>query len=206
MVTLIEGTGIFIYPLGLCSILAVFIILERIWALRSQNVIPKALLPRFITGSVDATQGDSRSVAGRLIAFFHKNQSDREGLKAYAHWEVSHMGRGIFILEIIVSAAPLLGLLGTVTGLIRVFGNLATDTGLPNPEAMVEGISLALTTTMLGLSIAIPALAGTLCLNRRIDSWAAQIYMGVECLSHSLPNGQRNPARDITSETVNEFI
>ena len=178
---LIEGAGLFIYPLGLCSILAVYIILERIWALRAQRIIPKALLQRFIEGHAPA--GDSRSVAGRLLKFFHNHPSDPEGLKAYANWEITHLGRGIFLLEIVVSAAPLLGLLGTVIGLIRVFGNLASDTGLPNPEAMVEGISLALTTTMLGLSIAIPALVGNLYLNRRIDAWAAQIYLGIERLS-----------------------
>ena len=93
------------------------------------------------------------------------------------------MERGLFLLDIVVTAAPLIGLLGTVTGLIQVFANVSPDTGMPDPDIFVRGIALALTTTMLGLSIAIPALVGNSYLNRRIDFLEAQINVGVERLT-----------------------
>ena len=180
MDTLLEGAGFFVYPLGLCSLLAVFIIVERLLALSRNRVVPQVLANSFLTGEIETIEVDSRSVAGRIVGFFRKNRPDPARLKAYVQLEITHMERGFFILEIVIAAAPLLGLLGTVTGLIQVFGDLST--GLPDPEVMIEGISLALTTTLLGLSIAIPALVGNAYLGRRVETLAAQINVGAERL------------------------
>lgn len=176
-----ENAGIFAWPLGLCSVLALFITIERLVALRRSKVIPRHLQEAFVRGEIPDV-GDSRSVTGRILLFYHNRKFDAEQLKAYARLQVTHMERGIFILEIIVSAAPLLGLLGTVTGLVKVFSKISPDTGLPDPSAFVEGIAMALTTTILGLAIAIPSLAFASYLNRRIDTYAAQIGVGVERL------------------------
>jgi biopolymer transport protein ExbB len=104
------------------------------------------------------------------------------------------MERGLFILEIVVSAAPLIGLLGTVTGLVTVFGQISPETGLPDPAAFVEGVSMALTTTILGLAIAIPALAFNSFLNRRVDTFEAQLEVGVERLIASMRGRSRGGA------------
>ena len=93
------------------------------------------------------------------------------------------MERGLFLLEVVIGAAPLLGLLGTVTGLTQVFGNFSAETGLPDPGAFIQGIALALNTTILGLAIAIPSLGAHAYLLRRVESLAARISVAVECLS-----------------------
>lgn len=178
----IQGAGIFIYPLGFCSILAVYMIVERLIALRSANVLPVSVLNRLVFGDVDQIEADERSVAGRIVMFNHEGKPDAEALKAFTRFEIARLERGMFILDFIVAGAPLLGLLGTIVGLMEVFSNISVATGMPDPSTFVEGIALALTTTMLGLLIAIPALAGSSYLNRRIDLFAAKLDMLLERL------------------------
>jgi len=180
MANIFEGAGIFLYPLALCSILAVFIIVERLIALRSNKILPRDLVDKFVTGEVLDMDGDHESVGGRILFFYQMNQPDPEALKAFASLETTRLERGMFILDIVVGASPLLGLLGTVTGLIQVFGGIDPASGMPDPTLFMQGIALALTTTMLGLSIAIPALVGNSYLTRRVDMLTAQINVGVE--------------------------
>jgi biopolymer transport protein ExbB len=187
MQELIQNAGVFAWPLGLCSILAAVIIIERLFALRRSSIIPRRYEIAFSEGSIPK-EGDLESVAGRIIDIFHNRQLDAEQLKAYTRLQVTRMERGLFILEIVVSAAPLLGLLGTVTGLVTVFSQISPETGLPDPASFVEGVSMALTTTILGLSIAIPSLAFNSFLNRRVDTYEAQLEVGVERLIGSMKN------------------
>ena len=95
-------------------------------------------------------------------------------MRAYARLEVNRMERGFVFLEIIIGAAPLLGLLGTVTGLVQVFGNVSLDTGMPDPSAFTQGIALALTTTVIGLAVAIPCLVANSYLQRKVETYAVQ--------------------------------
>ena len=92
---------------------------------------------------------------------------------------MTRLERGMFALDIVISAAPLLGLLGTVAGLVTVF---ASGEASPTPEAISRGVALALSTTILGLCIAIPAIVGNSYLNRKIDKLCAQINICVERL------------------------
>lgn len=177
--------GIFIYPLALCSLVAVFITFERLIALRPSRVVPRAMVESFVSGRLDTVQADASSVAGRIVAFHRSREADADSLKAYARLEVSRMERGVFLLEVVIGTAPLLGLLGTVTGLTRVFSGFSAETGLPDPGAFITGIALALNTTILGLAIAIPALAAHAYLLRRVESHAARIGLGVQALLHS---------------------
>lgn len=166
MNSLIEGAGIFIYPLGLCSILALFIIIERIVALKPARVF-----------------GDApSSMRSCILDFYKKENPDAASLKAFAGLQIAQLERGLFVLEVIIGAAPLLGLLGTVTGLVQVFANISPETGMPNTETFVQGIALALTTTMMGLAIAIPALAGNSYLQRRIELLTAKTEVLVQSL------------------------
>jgi len=176
-----ENAGIFAWPLALCSVLALFIILERFFALRKPNVIPDEIEEAFLEGKIPETF-DTGSVAGRILQYFHSGRHDAEQLKAFARLQVTGMERGLFILDIVISAAPLLGLLGTVTGLVQVFSQISPETGMPDPAMFVEGVALALSTTMIGLAIAIPALAFNSLLSRRIDTLSARIHVGVERL------------------------
>lgn len=174
--------GIFIYPLALCSLVAVFIAFERMIALRSSRVVPTTMVNAFASGQIRELQADSASVAGRIVGFYQSRHPDAESLRAYARLEVSRMERGIFLLEVVIGAAPLIGLLGTVTGLTQVFSGFSAETGLPDPAAFITGIALALNTTILGLAIAIPALAAHAYLLRRVESLAARIGLGVQAL------------------------
>jgi biopolymer transport protein ExbB len=175
----VTNLGVFVWPLGLCSALALFIIVERLFALRQSRVLPLAIRDQFVRGAIPAA-GDESSVVGRILLFYYNRARDAEQLKAFTRLQIAAMERGIFILEIVVSAAPLIGLLGTVTGLVRVFSRISPDTGLPDPVVFVGGVAMALTTTVVGLAIAIPALAFDRYLTRRIDFYAAQIGVGVE--------------------------
>jgi biopolymer transport protein ExbB len=180
--------GIFIYPLALCSLIAVFITVERLIALRPSKVMPAAMVDAFVSGQFEGVAAEQSSVAGRIVHFYQSRQSDADSLKAYARLEVNRMERGIFLLEVVIGAAPLLGLLGTVTGLTQVFSGFSADTGLPDPATFIRGIALALNTTILGLAIAIPALAAHAYVLRRVESLAARIGLGLEALLQSSKN------------------
>jgi biopolymer transport protein ExbB len=179
---LLNNAGIFLYPLAVCSFIAVFITIERLLALRNSKVIPRNMVDAFVSGDIEKVESSMQSVTGRIVTFYRERSPDPEALNAYARLEVSRMERGMFLLEVVIGAAPLLGLLGTVTGLTQVFGGFSADTGLPDPAAFITGIALALNTTILGLAIAIPALAAHAYLLRRVESLAARISVGVECL------------------------
>ncbi|ADE54380.1 MotA/TolQ/ExbB proton channel family protein [Coraliomargarita akajimensis] len=180
---LITNAGVFAYPLIVFSFIAVFITVERLIALRNASVIPRHMVEAFVDSNVAAMEADAKSVMGRIVLFFRERKPDAEALNAFARLEVTRMERGVFLLEIVVGAAPLLGLLGTVTGLTQVFGGFSAETGLPDPAVFITGIALALNTTILGLAVAIPALVAHAYLARRIDSLAARISVGVECLT-----------------------
>lgn len=182
---ILNHAGIFIYPLALCSFVAVFITFERIIALRASRVLPRSMVEAFSSGCIgQGVLTDSRSVAGRILEFHRSNQGGSDSLVAYAQLELSRMERGIFLLEVVIGAAPLLGLLGTVTGLTQVFSGFSAETGLPDPGTFITGIALALNTTILGLAIAIPTLAAHAYLIRRVESQAARIGVGVQALLH----------------------
>ncbi|MBQ6533876.1 MAG: MotA/TolQ/ExbB proton channel family protein [Opitutales bacterium] len=176
---ILEGAGWFIYPLGACSFLALFIIIERIISLRDSKVVPREIAASLVSGRLPQLSGEPSSSIGRILYFFKNSNPDAESLKAFAQLEMTRLERGMFWLDIVVSAAPLLGLLGTVAGLVAVF---ATDTSLPSPETISRGVGLALSTTMLGLSIAIPAIVGNSYLNRKIDKLCARLNICVESL------------------------
>lgn len=178
---IIEGTGFFIYPLSVCSVLAVFLVIERLLNLRTRIVIPDPLYDRLLQGEIPKSV-ENESIAGRILEFYLKNGPDAEALKAYAKLQVAKLERGLFILDIIVAGAPLMGLLGTVIGLVQVFSAMSFETGMPEQTSFVKGIALALTTTMLGLMIAIPALVGNGYLGRRIEILSAKLDVFLERL------------------------
>ncbi|BET67498.1 MotA/TolQ/ExbB proton channel family protein [Opitutales bacterium ASA1] len=184
MLEILKGAGIFVYPLGLCSLIGAFIIFERLFALRRSAVIPADLADAIVGGR--PVSGGERSVLARIIAFSEQHRHDEEAVKAFGRLEVNRMERGFVFLEMIVGAAPLLGLLGTVVGLVQVFGNISTDTGVPNPAAFTKGIALALTTTVIGLTVAIPCLVGSGYLQRRVETYAVQLESLVERLEANL--------------------
>ncbi len=172
-INLIKGADLLIYPLGLCSIVSFFILCERAFALRKAAVMPDDLVEGLVTGR--SISGGRHSVLARIIEFSDAHPGDAEAVKAFARLELNRMERGLPYLDIIYAAAPLIGLTGTVWGLLKVFSQISADTGLPDPVAFTQGVALALSATLLGLSIAIPALVGGGWLQRRIENYAAKL-------------------------------
>lgn len=175
MKSILEGCGFFIYPLMLCSMVGLYVFIERSLSLRSKFVIPLKYWGMVCSNNLVKDKGDNKSVAGRIVAFFTEAKTDTDTLKAFIQLEVSKMERGLYLLDSIVTIAPLLGLLGTVVGLFQVFSQLSITQGMPESSIFVKGIALALTTTMMGLFIAIPAVFGSSYLTRKIEIYAVQI-------------------------------
>lgn len=178
MLEIIKGAGLLIYPLSLCSVIAVYIIFERLYALRKDAVLPDDLVDAILEGK--SAQGGRHSVMARVVDFAERHKGDPEAIKAFARLEINRMERGIPYLDVIYVAAPLLGLTGTVSGLLRVFGQISPETGLPDPVAFTKGVSLALSATLIGLGVAIVALVPAGYLQRKVENYAAKIDLLLE--------------------------
>lgn len=178
MIEVFKGAGLLIYPLGACSAAAVFIICERAFALRKAAVMPQDLVDAVINGK--PLVGGKHTVLARIVDFAEEHRNDAGAVKAFARLEINRMERGVPYLDVIYAAAPLIGLTGTVTGLLRVFSQISPETGLPDPVAFTSGVALALSATVIGLCIAIPSLIGSGYLQRKIENYAAQLDVLLE--------------------------
>ncbi|MES2771027.1 MAG: MotA/TolQ/ExbB proton channel family protein [Pseudomonadota bacterium] len=168
MFAIIQAAGWPIWPLLLASITAVALIIERLLALRPANVIPSGLLQRVITDyrSQGASASLLRELEGQsplgsvLAAGLRHVDSSREVMKESIEESgraVSHsLERYLTTLGTIASISPLMGLFGTVVGMIEIFG--AQAPGGTNPLQLAHGISVALYNTGFGLVIAIPSM------------------------------------------------
>lgn len=173
MIEIFKGAGLLIYPLGICSVAAVYIICERAYALRKNAVMPQDLVDAIVVNR--PYSGGRHSVLARILEFAEEHSHDEDAVKAFARLEFNRMEKGIPYLDVIYAAAPLIGLSGTVTGLLQVFSQISPDTGLPDPVAFTKGVALALSATVIGLAIAIPALVGGGYLQRKVENYAVQI-------------------------------
>ncbi|MCG8669908.1 MAG: MotA/TolQ/ExbB proton channel family protein [Pseudomonadales bacterium] len=183
MIDFILAGGIVMYPIILCSILALAIIGERLWSLRSQRITPSNLSSQ-VWGWVKSNQLDAKrlkqlrdsSPLGRILAMGllnskHGRDIMKESIVDTASHEIHEMGRFLNLLGSIAAITPLLGLLGTVIGMIKVFNAIVME-GTGNAAVLAGGISEALYTTAAGLAVAIPALFFHRFFSRRIDEIA----------------------------------
>lgn len=173
-------------PLLICSVVAAAIILERLWSLQEKRVLPQNLSAKVwewvnkneLNNEHIDTLRDS-SVLGEILAAALVNRhrdldSIKERVQDTGRHVVHEMERFITTLGTIAAISPLLGLLGTVVGMIKVFAAI-TAHGVGNPTVLAGGISEALITTAAGLTVAIPALIGYRYLRSRIDSLVVQM-------------------------------
>ena len=168
--TLAKGGPVMI-PLGICSVLALAIFLERIWyywrTRSDSNAVMASLREPLTQGNyLEALQiakqapGPYAGLLSAGVAYADKGREQMQAqLEVAAQAEIQRMERGLGILGTITTIAPLLGLLGTVTGIIRSFHVLAGLQGIESPAALSAGIAEALITTAAGLTIAIPSAA-----------------------------------------------
>ncbi len=180
MLDLLKPGGIIMFPLLLCSVLALAIIIERFWTLRVSRLAPKSLVNE-LWGWIKRKELNSKRLRelkdaapiGRVLAAGLANaKHGREIMKESIQEEASHvvheMERFLTALGTVAVIAPLLGLLGTVIGMIKVFAQLQLE-GAGNAAALAGGISEALITTAAGLTVAIPALIFHRYFLRRVD-------------------------------------
>lgn len=169
MLELIKAGGLLMWPIILCSIIAMAIIGERFWSLREVKIVPKNLVAKVWqwqkVGHLDKKRiQDLRDssplgmvLAAGLINRNHSREIMKESIEETGRHVAHDLERFLNTLGTIASISPLLGLLGTVIGMIKVF-TVITSLGVGDPSILSEGISEALITTAAGLSVAIPSL------------------------------------------------
>jgi biopolymer transport protein ExbB len=204
MFEIIKAGGWIMVPLLLCSVIVVGIIAERLWSLQAQRVAPEHLAAQVWQWIRNGEFTEERMQAlrtgsplGRLLAIgiLHRT-SDREVLNdaiSDAGRHIVHeLDRYLITLGSIATISPLLGLLGTVLGIMHVFAAISV-TGLGNPTALAGGISQALITTVVGLTIAIPAYVAHRGLRGRVDDLVVRMERETMRLMNAL-QGRQAPA------------
>ena len=186
MFEIVKAGGLLMVPLILCSVLAVAIILERLWTLQRKRVLPDDLTARVWSWAHSRQLDESHlralsesSPLGMILSVGISNRNrDREIMKEAVEDTGRHvvheLGRYLNSLGTIAAITPLLGLLGTVIGMVKVFTAITTH-GVGDPGVLAGGISEALITTGVGLSIAIPSLIGYRYLRGRVDGLVVQM-------------------------------
>ena len=162
--------GPLMWPLLACSIVALAITIERFWFLRRASIDTRDFMDTMRTvlrqnrfqdaiDVCDETDGPvARIMKAGLLKHNRSKQDIREAIEDAGHLEIPRLERHMSALATIANIAPLLGLLGTVTGMIQAFAQIQHKQGLVNPADLAGGINSALVTTAAGLSIAIPTL------------------------------------------------
>lgn len=178
--------GPVMWPILICSIVALAIFLERILSLRRHKVIPKDLADtvdelvgqkKFSEAHTLCKQNKSSFSKIVLTALRHEGkQRDliKENVEESGKKESLQLGKNIHALATIAHISPLLGLLGTVLGMLQVFA-VITEKGVGNAQSLAGGISQALITTVAGLIVAIPTVVAYRYLGARVKTFVAEI-------------------------------
>ncbi len=204
MFSIIQAAGWPIWPLIACSILGLALVIERFVSLKTIKIAPAQLLDEVLTVSRTAvpapdvvTQLEKNSMMGEVLAsglrtLNHNPRCSEEELRSAMESSgrlVAHrLERYLSTLATIASAAPLMGLFGTVVGMIEIFGSQAPTGGGAggNPAQLAHGISIALYNTAFGLMVAIPALIFWRYFRGRVDAYLLTLELASERLARHL--------------------
>jgi biopolymer transport protein ExbB len=182
----LRAGGPIMFLLVLTSIVGATFIIERGLALRWRKVIPQPVEEAIDrcestsgVGQVVSVAGSVDSPISRLILHANEHlhwpkQENIDSVETAARHEVVKLDRGLVILEIIVGIAPLMGLVGTLHGLIALFASLGS-VGVSDNAALAKGISIALNTTLMGLIVAIPSLIAWSYYNKKVEALAVEM-------------------------------
>jgi len=166
---MIQQGGWLMLPILLCSIIALTIVIERFISLQAKKVTPPTLVAQVWQWHKNKTLTEEHIVAlsshsplGKILSAGLVNRDQpreimKESIEEVGHQVIHELERFLNTLGTIAAITPLLGLLGTVIGMIKVFAAITTQ-GVGNPTVLAGGISEALITTAAGLSVAIPSL------------------------------------------------
>ena len=187
MFELVKSGGWLMLPIIACSIAALGIVIERFWSLQRKRVMPEYLMRQILQlhqeeklNLADLDKLKSSSPLGRILAAGlvnrnHNKDIMKEAIEEVGRQVVHELERYLNTLGTIASISPLLGLLGTVIGMIKVFSVIVTA-GVGDPGVLAGGISEALITTAAGLSVAIPSLM----FHRYFSGLIDQLVIGME--------------------------
>jgi len=200
LLSIIQAAGWPIWPLILCSIFALAIILERIFALRTSKVLPLNALAKAIDSTRQGFPSDATlqelaqmGAVGPIFAAglqtlalnpSASHQDVRESMEMEGRMAAQGLERYLNALATLASAAPLLGLLGTVIGMIELFG--LQSPGQQQPVELAHGISVALYNTALGLLVAIPCLLAWRFFKAKVDRMVLQMEWASERFARHL--------------------
>lgn len=211
MFELFLSGGWLMFPILICSIIALAIIVERSWTLRKVKIVPENVLPTLLHSLQNRrlnkrmlNEVSENSPIGSVLTMGIRNVN--EGFEMMM-LRMAEQGRHVLhdlekflnTLGTIAAITPLLGLLGTVTGMIEVFAAI-TQSGPTNAEALAGGISQALLTTAFGLSVAIPSLMFHRHFNRKIDDFAVIMEQEAAKLSETLKEMQATTSTEDPQE------
>ena len=181
MLEIVRAGGWLMFPILLCSIVAIAIVIERFWTLSATRISPKYVVAQVWTwlknNQLDSTKLRElrlssplgQILAAGLLSSKHGRVAMIDSIEQTAAQVVHDMERYLNALGTIAAITPLLGLLGTVVGMIRVFSEIMLQ-GTGNANALAGGISEALITTAAGLTVAIPTYMSHRYFNRKVDS------------------------------------
>ena len=181
MIDYIYQGGWFMLPLLICSILLISIVIERFWFLQKRLVVPNGVLNNFVrlvkTEKISITQQESfsntSSLGALLVVAYKYRDKSRMSLEEKISEKAADikldLERNLNMLGIIASISPLLGLLGTVVGMITVFANINLLGTSSNADFLASGISEALITTAFGLIVAVPGLVFYRMFQHKVD-------------------------------------
>src|SRR5437867_9601436 len=173
--------GLFMWPLLACSIVSVTTIILRGIALREKNVMPLAIeseIERLVPGAsperlmriVSYDQSSLARIARVALQHLRGPRSENvEVVETRARHEMVRLEKGLIVLEVITGIAPLLGLIGAVSGLVHVFSNLGLSSGASDTRQIALGIAEALNATVFGLSIAVPTLIAFSYFSKKVE-------------------------------------
>ena len=208
METIIKDGGWMMIPILLCSIIVLAISAERYWTLNAKKIAPKNLLAQ-VRGWVKNNQVDvarlkelkQNSELGKILAAGLGNSRNgrelmKDSIQEAANQVIHDLERYVNILGTIAAIAPLLGLLGTVFGMIDVFSVVQSQNGSNDISGLAGGIREALFTTAAGLLVGIPAMISHRYFLRRIDSLAVVMEQESVKLVDALYSDRRNEGKD----------
>ena len=204
MFSIIQAAGWPIWPLIICSILGLALIIERFLSLKTAKVAPPQLLDEVLKASSTAlpapeviAQLEKNSALGEVLASglqalqtkpTSSDEELRNALESSGRVVAHRLERYLSALATIASVAPLMGLFGTVVGMIEIFGSQSPTGGATggNPAQLAHGISIALYNTAFGLIIAIPALIFWRYFRARVDEYLLTLEQAGERLLQHL--------------------
>jgi len=206
LLSIIQAAGWPIWPLLTCSVLALALVLERLISLQTARIAPPSLLDEALTVSAQGLpsseviqQLEQNSALGEVLASGFKalllqpqcTEADlRAELEGTGRRVAAKLDKHLSALATIASAAPLLGLLGTVIGMIDIFGTQSAGPGAlsggSNPAQLAHGISVALYNTAFGLIVAIPSLIFWRYFRTRADAYLLTMELAAERLLRHL--------------------